>query len=173
VTDLSFFAWEVPMTQLLKARNGVITPEMETILESEPISRDALLKGVGDGTIVVLANPAHVKMGGVPLAIGKGTRIKVNANLGTSQDDYRMAQEKAKLEASLKAKADTVMDLSTGGDLNAIRRTLINDCPFPLERSPSTRRKRISQPGKDHFWTLLPKIFSQSSKIRPGTEWTS
>jgi len=100
----------------------------------EGVSTDHLLKGLVEGTVVIPANNRRKK--GRPLGIGKGLTIKVNANLGTSSDQADLDLELEKLRVCLEAQADTVMDLSTGGDLRTILETLIAHSPLPLGTVP-------------------------------------
>jgi phosphomethylpyrimidine synthase len=111
------------MTQLEEARNGRITEEMKICAEKERVSPEFIRKGVVEGNIVVVRNNRHTAIS--PLAIGKGLRTKINANIGTSGDHTDLDVELKKVKASIAAGADTIMDLSTGGDLGAIRKAII------------------------------------------------
>ena len=83
---------------------------------------------------MVPANPGH--QGLKPAAIGDGVRVKINANIGTSPHDINLEKEQAKLAAALEYGAHAVMDLSTGGDLDAIRTALLGRCPAPFGTVP-------------------------------------
>ncbi len=122
------------MTQSAKAREGVITEEMRRVAETEGVSTEWLRQKVAGGRIVIPANPGH--QGLSPCAIGEGLRIKVNANIGTSSDRASLAEEEAKLAAALEAGADAMMDLSTGGDIDACRRQVISKSPAPVGTVP-------------------------------------
>jgi len=122
------------VTQLDIARNGIISSEMNIIAQKEGIDPEFILQGISDGTIVIPANINH--KGIDPCGIGNGLSTKVNANFGTSSDIGNIETELAKLHAALDAKTDTVMDLSTGGDIPAIRRAILNKCPVPLGTVP-------------------------------------
>ncbi len=111
------------MTQMERARKGEITPEMKKIAEEEGIDSETLAERVAEGTVVIPANPNHKNL--KPIGIGKGLRTKVNANIGTSMDFPRLESELEKLKIALEAGADTVMDLSTGGNLNRNRKKII------------------------------------------------
>ncbi|MDD3082179.1 MAG: phosphomethylpyrimidine synthase ThiC [Desulfobacterales bacterium] len=111
------------MTQLDMARKGQITEEMEICARNEGVTPELIRKGVEDGTLVVVRNKVHGSI--QPLAIGKGVRTKVNANIGTSMDHVDLELELAKVQISEKAGADTIMDLSTGGDLRDIRKKIM------------------------------------------------
>jgi len=111
------------LTQLEMARQGIISEEMKLCAKQENVEPETIRRGVEDGTIVVVRNNGHTSI--PALAIGKGLRTKVNANVGTSKDRADLAHELEKVRVSIAAGADTIMDLSTGGDLGAIRRAII------------------------------------------------
>jgi phosphomethylpyrimidine synthase len=121
-------------TQLAKARRGEITPEMEQIARAEGVDRQTLMEGVARGRVVIPANRRH--RGLRPTGIGEGLTVKVNANIGTSSDRADPGEELQKLEAAMEAGADTVMDLSTGGDIDAIRRIILERSPLPVGTVP-------------------------------------
>ncbi|HBO83582.1 MAG TPA: phosphomethylpyrimidine synthase [Deltaproteobacteria bacterium] len=112
------------MTQLIQARNNIITPEMKKAAIKEGVSPEFVRKGIADGNIVITKNKKHDIE---PLAIGKGLRTKVNTNIGTSQDRVDMALELEKLKTAVEAGTDAVMDLSTGGDIDNIRKAIIKE----------------------------------------------
>ena len=111
------------MTQLELAKANTISPQMELVAQNERVDPEFVRRGVAEGTIVIPANTNHTNL--VPLGIGKGLRTKINANIGTSSDYGTMDGELEKLRVAIDAGADTVMDLSTGGDIAAIRRAII------------------------------------------------
>ena len=122
------------MTQLESARKGIVTPQMKTVAETEGLEAEFLREGVAQGTIVVPANINHTKL--VPCGIGRGLSTKVNANIGTSSDFGDMNTELEKLRVAIDAGADTVMDLSTGGDISAIRQAIIAASPLGIGTVP-------------------------------------
>ncbi|MCL4503688.1 MAG: phosphomethylpyrimidine synthase ThiC [Deltaproteobacteria bacterium] len=122
------------MTQREAALAGRITPAMEQAAQGEGLAPEVIREGLAKGTLVVPANPGH--QGLQPAAIGKGVRVKINANIGTSPHDINLEKEQAKLAAALEYGAHAVMDLSTGGDLDAIRRLLLGRCPVPFGTVP-------------------------------------
>jgi len=122
------------MTQLDAAREGAITEEMRRAAEGEPVGPEVLRRGIADGTIVVPANRHRARTR--PAAIGAGLRTKVNANIGTSGDYADLPTELDKLAAAEDAGTDTVMDLSTGGDLVAIRRAILDRATVPVGTVP-------------------------------------
>jgi len=121
-------------TQLEAARAGQLTSELLRAAAREGLDPERLREAVAQGKAAIPANPHHANLD--PLAIGAGTRIKVNANLGTSADRADPAEELAKLRAAISAGADAVMDLSTGGDIRAIRRLVLENCPVPVGTVP-------------------------------------
>ncbi|MDP2661787.1 MAG: phosphomethylpyrimidine synthase ThiC [Dehalococcoidia bacterium] len=122
------------MTQLEGARRGEISPALRSVAQEEGLDVEELRSRVAEGLVVIPANIRHLNL--VPSGIGKGLRTKVNANLGTSTDYPYPDQELEKLSVSLEAGADTVMDLSTGGDISAIRRSILERCIVPLGTVP-------------------------------------
>jgi phosphomethylpyrimidine synthase len=122
------------MTQREAALAGQITPAMAQAAQVEGLAPEVIRAGLAQGTLVVPANPGHTGL--KPAAIGKGVRVKINANIGTSPHDINLEKEQAKLNAALEYGAHAVMDLSTGGDLDAIRRLLLAQCPVPFGTVP-------------------------------------
>jgi phosphomethylpyrimidine synthase len=121
-------------TQLAKARKGESTAEIEAIARAEEVDAQTLMERVAHGKVVI---PANKKDRGLrPIGVGEGLTVKVNANIGTSSDHADPAEELHKLEAALEAGADTVMDLSTGGDIDAIRRLILDRSPLPVGTVP-------------------------------------
>jgi phosphomethylpyrimidine synthase len=122
------------MTQLEKARNKIITKEMENVAAKENIEVKKLCNKIALGRIVIPASILHKNLD--PIGIGEGLKIKVNANIGSSPDKAEIDFELEKLKVCIDAKADTVMDLSTGGDIDKIRRAIIVNSPIPVGTVP-------------------------------------
>ena len=122
------------MTQLESAREGIITPQMRLVAQHEGIEVEFIRQGVAKGTIVIPANIKHTNL--VPCGIGQGLRTKVNANIGTSSDFGNIDTELEKFRVAMDSGADTVMDLSTGGDISAIRRAIIASSSLPIGTVP-------------------------------------
>lgn len=123
------------MTQLTQALSGKISSQMKMVAEQEKVNTEYIRKNTAEGSIVIPYNKKHLSLK-TPCAIGKGLRVKVNANIGTSTEHTSLDEELEKLDAALEAKADTIMDLSTGGDLDKIRRTIIKNSPVPVGTVP-------------------------------------
>jgi phosphomethylpyrimidine synthase len=122
------------MTQLEMARKNKISEEMEICAEHEGVEPEFIRKGVENGNIVVIRNKKHKSIS--PLAIGKGLKTKVNANIGTSKDRTDIDLELKKVRVSVAAGADTIMDLSTGGDIKAIRKAIIKESSLVIGTVP-------------------------------------
>jgi len=110
------------MSQLKSAQNGIITKEMREVATKENVSPEHIREGVAQGKIVILHNPIHSNA--KPVAVGEGLKTKVNANIGTSAQCFGIETELEKLKVAVKAQADAVMDLSTAGDLDKIRKKI-------------------------------------------------
>ena len=114
------------MTQLSLAKEGIISEEMKIVAQEEGISSGEIRKLVATGRVVI---PKNINHDFSPKGIGKGLRTKVNANIGTSMDHMDFNEELNKLKTALIAGTDSVMDLSTGGDLKEIRTIILeNSC---------------------------------------------
>ena len=122
------------MTQMVEAQKGIITKEMKRVALEEGVSPAWLREKLASGRVVIPANPNHKRL--KPIGIGEGLRIKVNTNLGTSSDHCDLEEELRKLKVSIQAGTDTVMDLSTGGDITAIRKEILKHAPIPLGTVP-------------------------------------
>ena len=122
------------MNQLEAAKKGITTNEMREAARQEHLDAKKLMRLMAKGEIIITKNLNHrnVKI----LAVGTGTRVKVNANIGSSKDVCSTEGELEKLKAALDAGADAVMDLSTGGDIAKIRGKILKNCPVPLGTVP-------------------------------------
>jgi len=122
------------LTQLESAKKGIITGEMKEAAAAEKISVKELASLMASGAVVITKNKARKNVR--PTAVGEKMRVKVNANIGTSQDICDVDMELKKLAAAVKYGADAVMDLSTGGDINAIRKKIIANSVIPVGTVP-------------------------------------
>jgi phosphomethylpyrimidine synthase len=122
------------MTQILEARKGNITSEMEAVARSEGVSIEHIVDGVAKGTIIITRNTQHTSI--APLGIGRGLRTKINANIGTSKDRMSIKDEIEKLKVAVSAGADAVMDLSTGGPIIEIRREILRHSTVAIGTVP-------------------------------------
>ena len=124
------------MTQLEAARRGDITPEMEFVAEREQLTAEVIRDEVAAGRMVIPANTVHLAGVLEPMAIGIEAKCKINANIGNSAVTSDIDGELEKLHTSVHYGADTVMDLSTGKDIDSIRRSIIDASPVPIGTVP-------------------------------------
>ncbi len=149
--------------QIMAARAGKITPAMEKVAHDEGIDKELLRQNVAEGKATILANNRHKNF--TPKGVGKGLSVKVNANIGTSSERIDIDAELEKLEMATKAGADTVMDLSTGGNLDEIRKIIIGKSKIPIGTVPIyqaaveavKKRKSINNLDPDEFFEVIEK----------------
>ena len=122
------------MTQLKLAQKGTVSPQIKHVAEKESVETDFIVRGIAAGEIIIPANVNHTNL--IPCGIGRGLRTKVNANIGTSSDFCDLNTELRKLQTAIEFGADTVMDLSTGGDISAIRRAIMRASTVPVGTVP-------------------------------------
>lgn len=139
------------MTQLEQARRQIVTDQVRSAAEREPVSPEEIANNIRKGTVVLPANRVHIAHGLRPVAIGRGLTIKVNANIGTSTDIVDLDSEKSKLNKALEAGTDAVMDLSTGGNIDFVRKELIRDCPAPFGTVPLYQAEYEVAENKGNF----------------------
>ena len=126
-----------PVTQLESARLGVVTPQMSRVAEREPHLTAAQVRDeVAAGRMVIPANTKHLEYQLDPMAIGRASLTKVNANMGASPVSSGTDEEVEKLRWAERWGADTVMDLSTGGDLDACRQAILENSTVPIGTVP-------------------------------------
>lgn len=124
------------MTQLEAARKGQITPAMEFVARRENLEPELIRSEVERGRLVIPANIHHLQGRLEPMGIGIATSCKINANIGNSAVTSKVDDELEKLHTAVHLGADTVMDLSTGGDIDLIRREIIAASPVPIGTVP-------------------------------------
>jgi phosphomethylpyrimidine synthase len=132
-------------TQMHYARKGMVTEEMQYIAQRERIAPELVRDEVARGRMIIPANIHHTNL--EPMCIGVASKCKINSNIGNSAVTSDIEGELDKLRYSVKFGADTVMDLSTGGDIPAIRKAIIGDSPIPIGTVPIyealTRVRRV------------------------------
>jgi phosphomethylpyrimidine synthase len=121
-------------TQMHYARKGVVTQEMEFIGSRERLAPELIRSEVARGRMIIPANIHHTNL--EPMCIGVTSKCKINANIGNSATTSNIDEELEKLHYSVKYGADTVMDLSTGGDIPLIRKAIIGNSPVPIGTVP-------------------------------------
>jgi phosphomethylpyrimidine synthase len=123
-------------TQLQAARAGQITPEMEFVAQREDLPAELIRDEVAAGRMVIPANKVHLAGRLEPMGIGIAAKCKINANIGNSAVTSNVEEELDKLHTSVHFGADTVMDLSTGKDIDKIRKAIIEASPVPIGTVP-------------------------------------
>ncbi|HOC47004.1 MAG TPA: phosphomethylpyrimidine synthase ThiC, partial [Syntrophorhabdaceae bacterium] len=149
--------------QLIAAREGKITKAMERVARDEGIDKEELRRLIAEGKVAILANNRHKDF--TPKGVGKGMSVKVNANIGTSPERVNIDEELEKLKIARDAGADAVMDLSTGGDLDKIRKIIIDAAKIPIGTVPIyqtavetvARKKPITKMDPDHLFDVIEK----------------
>jgi phosphomethylpyrimidine synthase len=151
-------------TQLDFARQGVITAKMKEAAHAEGVTPEFIRAGLASGSIIICHNNNHAN--GRPLAVGTGLRTKVNANIGTSADDLDITKELEKARVAVHHGADAIMDLSTGGPVDEIRRAIIAETAACIGTVPlyqaaldavRTRKKAIVDMTVDDIFAGIVK----------------
>ena len=148
--------------ELIKSKDKDTLKMLKKIAEEEKVNFQELLENIVLGKVVVLKN---IKSSVKPVAVGKNLRTKVNANIGTSPDLVDIKFELEKLDAAVKAKTDAIMDLSTGGDLDYIRKTILQHSPVPVGTVPIyqvvcetlRKKKTIKDISVEHIFEVIEK----------------
>ncbi|HHS49875.1 MAG TPA: phosphomethylpyrimidine synthase ThiC [candidate division Zixibacteria bacterium] len=156
------------MTSLLEeAIQELVSTEIIVSAVAENIEPDELRELVAQGHVVILRN-RHREVKIEPVAIGTGLRTKVNANIGTSGDSADIAEELKKLHSAIEAGTDTVMDLSTGGDLAEIRKAIIAESTVPVGTVPiyeaAVRRRDAGKPVVEMHPDELFEVIEQNGE---------
>src|SRR5262249_26054252 len=121
-------------TQMHYARKGIITGEMQYVAKRENVTPELIRDEVARGRMIIPANLHHRSL--EPMCIGVACKCKINANIGNSATTSNIEGELEKLRYSVKYGADTVMDLSTGGNIPEIRQAIIDASPVPIGTVP-------------------------------------
>ena len=123
-------------TQMAAARRGEVTPAMQYVAEREHLDVALVRSEVASGRLIIPANVRHLAGALEPMAIGHVASVKINANIGTSAVTSNLEEEVAKLRLAVQYGADTVMDLSTGHDIDAVREAIIAASTVPIGTVP-------------------------------------
>ena len=163
------------MTSSLCSKNAALRALLDrhlpALAREEGLSPESIASALEEGSMALLGNPAHDGL--KPILVGQPSRIKVNANLGTSPLCNCPETETRKLEAALDAGADTVMDLSIAGDLDAIRAGMLKACPLPLGTVPMyAAGQQILDAGRDISGMRPDDLFAEIEKqARQGVDF--
>ncbi len=150
------------MTQIQSAGKNQITREMKKVATDEKIGVGLLKEKIKQGLVVIPANINHRNL--KPIGIGYGLKVKINANIGTSTLKSDLKTELKKLRVAIEAGADTVMDLSTGGDLDKIRKEIIKNCSIPLGTVPIYQTMIEAGGIKQMSIDVYLKVFEKHAK---------
>jgi phosphomethylpyrimidine synthase len=150
-------------SQMHYARKGVITEEMEYVARREKLAPELVRDEIARGRAIIPANINHRNL--EPMGIGVALYCKINANIGNSATTSDVDQELEKLHRSVHYGADTVMDLSTGGDIPLIRKAIINASPVPIGTVPVYEAlSRVRRPEDLTFDIMLEVIEEQAEQ---------
>ncbi|HWR34526.1 MAG TPA: phosphomethylpyrimidine synthase ThiC [Clostridia bacterium] len=151
------------MSQMHFARKGLVTEEMLYIAEREQITPELVRSEVAAGRMIIPANVNHPEL--EPMCIGVASLCKINANIGNSAVSSNVDEELKKLHTSVHYGADTVMDLSTGGDIHSIREEILHHSPVPIGTVPIyeavSRVKRIEDLTADIMLEVVEEQAAQ------------
>jgi phosphomethylpyrimidine synthase len=145
------------MTQIEFAKKRIITDVMKKVAEDEKLPPEFIREKVEKGEIVIPFNPNHKSLK-KPCGIGNGLRTKINANIGTSFDYVNIEEEIEKLKIAIEYGADTVMDLSTGGDLKKIREIIIENSIVPVGTVPIYEAEVRTAKEKGNILEMSPSV---------------
>ena len=150
-------------TQLHYARQGIVTEEMGYVARRENLSPETIREEVARGRMIIPANIRHTNL--EPMCIGVASQCKVNSNIGNSAVTSEVEQELEKLRYSVKYGADTVMDLSTGGDIPRIREAIINHSPVPIGTVPIYEAlTRVNGRIADLSWPVIRDVIVEQAE---------
>ena len=145
------------------ALKAILETQLDRIAGEEQLDKDQILQGIDEGTMVLLGNPKHPQ--GQALLIGQPARVKINANLGTSPLQSCLETEISKMKAAIDAGTDTIMDLSTAGDLDAIRNHMLATCPLPVGTVPIYAvAKHLMDQKRDIASMSVDELFAEIEK---------
>ncbi len=161
-------------TQVSSARRGVITEEMKKAAKHDDVSEEFIMRGVANGSIIIPKNVARKQEIKV-VGIGNGLSTKVNVNIGTSTLRVNLDEEIEKARVAVKYGADTIMDLSDGGDLDMIRRKLMEEAPIQFGYVPVyqaynhavNKYKNPVEMSEDDFLNAFEKA------VKDGVDYTT
>jgi len=159
------------MTQLELAKKNIISPLMKKIAGDEQIKEGDLCKKISEGKIAI-PNNKNRKIS-KPCGIGAGLKTKVNVNIGTSSDKSEITDEIKKLKISMKYNADTVMDLSIGGNLKNIRKQILSECNIPVGTVPIYETTVNTQRRKGTFLKMTKEdmLNTIETQAREGVDF--
>ncbi len=150
------------VTQMYFARQGIVTEEMRYVAEREQVAPELVRDEVARGRAIIPANIRHRNL--KPIAIGIAFKCKINANIGNSAVTSNIDEELEKLHRAVKYGADTVMDLSTGGDIPRIRQAIIDASPVPVGTVPIYEALSRVKRAEDLTPSLLLEVVEEQAE---------
>ena len=150
-------------TQIISAREGIITEEMKYVAEYEGVEPEFVRKGIEDGSIVILKN--NQRKDSIPVGVGAGLSVKINANIGTSNERSGLEEELKKVKIIEETGADVLMDLSTGKGIDDVRAQIIASTRLPIGTVPMYQAgkealdefKNITKLSKEKLFSYILK----------------
>jgi phosphomethylpyrimidine synthase len=150
-------------TQIHYARKGIVTQEMEYVAQREQLPAEVVRHEVARGRMIIPANIRHLNL--EPMCIGVASKCKINSNIGNSAVTSEIDDELEKLRYSIKYGADTVMDLSTGGDIPRIRQAIIDASPIPIGTVPIYEAlTRVKGKIEDLTWPVMRDVIAEQAE---------
>ena len=150
-------------TQMHYARKGIVTEEMAFVAKRENLTGELIRDEVAAGRMIIPANINHTNL--EPMAIGVESKCKVNSNIGNSAVTSNVEEELEKLAYSIKYGADTVMDLSTGGDIPGIRKEILRNSPVPIGTVPIYEAlTRVNGKIADLTWPIMREVIEEQAE---------
>ncbi|MBA4187844.1 MAG: thiamine biosynthesis protein ThiC [Planctomycetaceae bacterium] len=152
------------MTQMESARKGIVTPAMEFVAQREDLDPELVRSEVARGRMVIPANIVHLAKSLEPMCIGVASKCKINANIGNSAVTGKVEDELEKLHTAVHLGSDTVMDLSTGGNIDGIRQAIIDASPVPIGTVPAYQIIQNVKDPKDITPQMLLDMVEHQAK---------
>ena len=150
-------------TQIIQAKNGIVTDEMYQVARIEKVDVEYIREKVAQGRVVILKN--NTRINSIPTAVGEGLKVKINANIGTSNEKSSIDEELDKTRVIEQAGADVLMDLSTGKYVDETRQAIINATKLPVGTVPMYQAgKEALDEFKDIAKLSKDKLFSDIEK---------
>jgi len=149
-------------TQLAAARRGIITEAMAHVAKAEGLDPELIRQEVAKGRLIIPANVHHTSLD--PMGIGTVASVKINANIGNSAVTSNLEEELKKLHTAVHYGADTVMDLSTGGNISEIRQAIIEKSPVPIGTVPIYEAVTRVRRAEDLTPELLLEVIEEQAR---------
>src|SRR6266545_7547133 len=152
------------MTQLEAARKGIVTEEMRFVANREDLDVELIRDEVARGRMGIPANTVHLQKRLEPMCIGVASACKINANIGNSAVTSKIDEELEKLHTAVHLGADTVMDLSTGGNIDGIRQAILDASPVPIGTVPIYQVEQMVKDPADLTPRMLLDMVEHQAK---------